>query len=65
METYRVEWLIDIDAESPEEAAAIALKIQRDRTSLATFFSVYGPDDSQLLKGFNAQEYEYDKRRVW
>lgn len=65
MKTYRVEWVIDLDAESPEEAATIALKIQRDRDSLATCFEVYDADDSPLLEGFDAQEYEYDKRWRW
>jgi len=41
METYRVEWEIEIDAESPEEAAAEALRIQRDVNSMATCFKVW------------------------
>lgn len=36
----RVVWEIDVDADTPEAAAARALKIQRDRTSTATVFSV-------------------------
>lgn len=37
---YRVYWSIDIDAESPKEAAEEALKIQRDPDSIATWFRV-------------------------
>lgn len=38
--SYKVKWVIDIDASSPEEAAWEALKIQRDRNSEATAFEV-------------------------
>ena len=37
---YKVSWEIDIDAESPEEAAQKALAIQRDPESIATCFTV-------------------------
>lgn len=37
---YHITWSIDIDADSPREAAELALKIQRDTESLATWFSV-------------------------
>ncbi len=41
METrYRVEWVIDIEAESPEDAARQALAIQRKPDSTATVFDV-------------------------
>ena len=40
MSDYLVTWTIDIEAESAEEAAEEALKIQRDPHSEATFFSV-------------------------
>lgn len=36
--TYRVVWEIDIEAETPEEAARKALEIQRDHSSGATVF---------------------------
>jgi len=39
MTTYRVRWEIDVDAESPEDAARQALEIQRDDTSFATCFT--------------------------
>ena len=37
---YLVKWEIDIEADSPEEAAVIALDIQRDRLSNALCFTV-------------------------
>jgi hypothetical protein len=37
---YRVVWEIDIEAESPEEAAVKALDIQRDASSTAVVFDV-------------------------
>lgn len=37
---YHVKWKIDIEAESFEEAARIARKIQRDPNSIATHFIV-------------------------
>jgi hypothetical protein len=43
MPEYVVSWDIDIIADTPEEAALEALKIQRDRASLATVFDVYKP----------------------
>jgi len=43
---YTVTWVIDIfDADTPEEAARKALKIQRDPESLATCFIVNDADD--------------------
>jgi hypothetical protein len=38
---YRVEWEIDVEAATPEEAARKALEYQRDKNSSATVFSVY------------------------
>lgn len=37
---YRVSWTIDVEAQSLEDAARIALEIQRDPKSLATHFIV-------------------------
>jgi hypothetical protein len=39
---YLVEWAIDIEADSPQEAAQLALETQRDETSTATVFTVSG-----------------------
>ena len=49
METYRVEWEIEIDAESPEEAAAEALRIQRDVNSMATCFKVWDELGEEMI----------------
>lgn len=40
METYKVRWEIDIEANTPEQAAVLALAIQRDPSSIATVFDV-------------------------
>lgn len=40
MATYSVSWEIEIEADSPREAAQEALAIQRDPNSIATVFSV-------------------------
>ena len=45
MKEYRVKWTIDIYAESPENAAELALEIMRYPDSTATFFSVREADD--------------------
>ncbi len=37
---YRVSWEIDIEADSPQEAAQLAREINRDMFSTATVFSV-------------------------
>jgi hypothetical protein len=40
MNHYLVTWSIDIEAETPEEAAEETLKIQRNSCSIATIFTV-------------------------
>ena len=40
---YRVIWTIDLEADSPEDAARKALAIQRDPDSWATHFEVRDP----------------------
>jgi len=39
--TYVVTWEMDIEAETPEAAAAKALEIHRDPESIATMFDVH------------------------
>jgi hypothetical protein len=46
MTEYRVTWKIDIEADSPEEAAEKALAVHRDPNSIATVFEVTFPCDS-------------------
>ena len=43
MKNYLVTWLIDLEAESPEDAARQALDIQRDPDSWALVFGVREP----------------------
>lgn len=38
---YLIVWEIELDAGSPEEAARLALKIIRDKASMAHVFKVY------------------------
>ena len=40
MTAYLVKWLIDIEADTPMEAALRALEIQRNPESIATYFQV-------------------------
>jgi hypothetical protein len=40
MKQYRVRWIIDIEADSPTDAAVAAQAIQRDPNSTATVFDV-------------------------
>lgn len=44
MTEYYVEWCIDIEAGSPEEAARKALEIHRNHESIATVFRVFDHD---------------------
>ena len=49
MSDFLVRWEINIEADSPREAAENALEIQRDPSSIATVFNVRGlPKDSTL-----------------
>ena len=41
MTNYRVSWEIDIDADSPRDAAEKAVEIQRRPDSIATVFTVW------------------------
>lgn len=44
MAEYHVEWAIEVEADSPEEAALHAQSIQRHPDTWATCFTVLGPD---------------------
>lgn len=52
MTEYRISWQIELDADTPEQAAAIALSIQRDTGSTATWFHV----DGQLIQALPEEE---------
>jgi hypothetical protein len=45
--TYTVIWQIEVDADTPFEAAQLALAIQRDPTSTATVFIVEDSEGRQ------------------
>ena len=42
-QSYRVRWEIDIQAENPQQAAEVALKILRDKESTGAVFDVIEP----------------------
>lgn len=46
---YQVTWVIDIEADSPTEAARQALEIQQDPESIATVFEVSGGGSTVLV----------------
>jgi hypothetical protein len=53
MSTYEVTWVLEeIEADSAEEAAKIALDIQRDHNSMATEFIVkdLGSGEAQIIE---------------
>ena len=51
---YRVQWNIELYADSPQDAVNQALRIHRDPESLATYFTVHAdgqsPDNAILLE---------------
>lgn len=62
MKTYLVVWEIDIEANSPHEAARKAREIQLDPQSTATSFDVYKPEcvdlaDDPVLSRLKARGY--------
>lgn len=48
MQNYRVMWEIDIEADSPKDAAQHALLIQQDQDSAALVFSVTNEDGDTI-----------------
>jgi hypothetical protein len=50
MKTYRIVWTIEIEAESPEQAAKEAREIQLDSESEATNFEVLDPNTNKLIQ---------------
>ena len=48
MTEFRVTWEMDIEADSPREAAEKALEIQRDAASIATVFTATRASDGQV-----------------
>ena len=52
----RVQWEIDIDADSPREAAEKALAIQRNPESIATVFTVVGDDGHEIVVDLDSED---------
>ena len=53
---FKVIWEIDLDADSPVEAARLALAIQRDPYSIATHFEVFSEDGVQTIVDIEAED---------
>jgi hypothetical protein len=49
MQQYRVRWEIDLDAESPKQAARIARNIQLEPGNEATVFSVIDEEKTMVM----------------
>ncbi len=63
--TFRVDWAIDIDADTAEEAALKAQRIQRDVTSIATIFTVAGGNGiSKTIDTLDIPRYQLTNRKV-
>jgi hypothetical protein len=60
-QTYRVVWEIDIDADTPAEAAARALIVQRDVSSTAVVFKVVSEVDHTEVTVDLSPEYYHDE----
>ena len=58
MSMYRVTWVIDLETDSPQEAAEAALRIQRDTDSTATVFHVEQQFGSKGLVTKNFGEFD-------
>lgn len=59
MNRYRVTWVIDIEADTPRDAAHAALAIQRNPNSTATVFDV--SDDA----GDDAERIDLLEEEIW
>ncbi len=49
MKEYLVSWEIELMAESAEQAAQLALEVQRDTKSMATVFQVHSEDNTETI----------------
>lgn len=57
---YVVSWFIDIEADSPEEAARKALTIQRNCASWATVFTVREPSGIEHNVDLDHDDYDQE-----
>lgn len=58
MGIYRVQWVIEIESESPEQAAREALSIMQDKESEALCFEVLGANSNEIIKRVDLMEGE-------
>ncbi|MBA7709946.1 hypothetical protein ES703_118872 [subsurface metagenome] len=49
MPDYNVKWEIDLNADSPQEAAIEAMRVQRDVSSIASVFTVTDEAGNQTV----------------
>lgn len=56
LKSYKVTWVIDIDAESPEEAASVAQTVQRDRNSTANVFYISDESNKEVIVDLDLHE---------
>jgi hypothetical protein len=56
MPTYKVTWVIDIDAKNPRQAATQALEIQRDVFSSAVVFEVENSKGKKVVVDLEVDE---------
>jgi hypothetical protein len=52
MAEYEVVWRLNVDAKTPEEAAAVALAFHRDPDSLCRFFDVNDDRGQRVLEDY-------------
>ena len=63
--SYRVRWEIDLDADTPEEAAATAAMIQRDPDSLATVFDVIDDAGQAHAVDVGSRSWQQQLHQAW
>ena len=66
METYFVTWIVEVDAESPEQAAELAHKTKQDPDSDSTFYMVrdmWGSEGHMIE--VTETENHNDTQRLW
>ena len=51
MKSYRVQWEFDVEADTPEDAARLALEAMRDPESIATVWSALRSTGAAEIRG--------------
>lgn len=60
MSIYTVKWGIDIEADTPKEAAEEALKIMQDTNSTATYFEIEDENNKSTIIGLYMENLDED-----